>query len=307
MEVTNPHDKFFKESFSDKMFALDFIQGAFPKDLLEKLDLNSLELDNNSYIDEELKEFFSDIVYNCNYAESKVKVALLFEHKSYLPDYPFLQLLKYMIKIWDTDIKQKEKLTPVIPVIFYHGTEKWEYKKIFEYFENIDSILHNFIPDFNYILTDLSNYSNEQLKNELFHNELLKVSLLIMKNIFDEKKLKKNLEDFIKLGKFYYEEERGLRFLESLIRYIYNNVENIGADEVIDTVKKISTVGGEQSMTVAMKLREEGKIEGKIEGEIKVAVKMIKQGYSIENVLECTDLKKSEVQSLLEKYRVSKS
>ena len=60
-----------------------------------------LEIPNNMIIfgDEELKEFYSDIVYNCKYdGKTDIKISLLFEHKSYAPDYPQLQLIKYMIK-----------------------------------------------------------------------------------------------------------------------------------------------------------------------------------------------------------------
>ena len=34
---------------------------------LEKLNLDTLGNDNNSYIDETLQEYYSDIVYNCEY------------------------------------------------------------------------------------------------------------------------------------------------------------------------------------------------------------------------------------------------
>lgn len=39
------------------------IRTIFPEEILKKLDLSTLTVDNNSYIDEELKEHFSDIVY----------------------------------------------------------------------------------------------------------------------------------------------------------------------------------------------------------------------------------------------------
>ncbi len=31
-----------------------------------------------------------------------------------------------MLNIWEYEIKKKEELCVVIPVIFYHGKEKWE-------------------------------------------------------------------------------------------------------------------------------------------------------------------------------------
>ncbi|MEW6620615.1 MAG: Rpn family recombination-promoting nuclease/putative transposase [bacterium] len=48
MEISNPHDAFFKEVFSNKENADDFINATLPEDLKKNLDLSTLELDNNS-------------------------------------------------------------------------------------------------------------------------------------------------------------------------------------------------------------------------------------------------------------------
>jgi len=297
LEITNPHDKFFKESFTNKEIVTDFIKGSFPKELVDNLDLSSLDLDNNSYIDEELKEYYSDLVYNCNYRYLNIKISIIFEHKSFVPDYPFLQLLKYIIKIWDFNIKQKENLIPVIPLIFYHGKEKWEYKKITRYFTGIDNNLEKYIPDFDYLLMDLSKYENEDIKERIYKNEFLKISLLIFKNIYDEEKLKKNLENFLILGKLYYEEEKGLKFLESVIRYLYINLENTRVEDIVHIIEKISETGGKETMTIAMKLKEEGRVEAKVED----ALNLIKEGVSIDIISRCTGLSKTEIERIMKK------
>ena len=106
MEIFNPHDKFFKETFSIRENVIDFLTGTFPPEIFKKLDLSTLTRDNNSYIDEELKEHFSDIVYTCYCKDKELKITLLFEHKSYSVTCPHLQLLKYLLKIWEANIKQ---------------------------------------------------------------------------------------------------------------------------------------------------------------------------------------------------------
>ena len=58
MEIFNPHDKFFKETFSIRENVIDFLTGTFPPEIFKKLDLSTLTRDNSSYIDEELKEHF---------------------------------------------------------------------------------------------------------------------------------------------------------------------------------------------------------------------------------------------------------
>jgi predicted transposase/invertase (TIGR01784 family) len=280
VSVPNPHDVFFKEVFSDKDNAVDFIKGVFPRELKEKLALSTLELDNNSYVDEELKESFSDIVYNCLYqGQEDIKITLLFEHKSYVPDYPHLQIIKYMLNIWTTQEKQKEKLTHIVPVVLYHGKEKWKNKRFIEYFPLKDKALSFYTPDINYLLIDLSNYHDEDIKAKIFTGVSLEITLLLMKNIYDKKKLRQTLESFLEIGRLFFKQEKGLRFLESVIRYIYNATE-IESYEVIEAVKKISQKGGELAMTTAMKLmekgRKEGIKEGIKEGESKVLLDWIK-------------------------------
>ncbi len=278
MEIINPHDKFFKETFSIRENVIDFFQGIISEEIVKKLDLSTLALDNNSYVDEELREHFSDIVYTCICNDKELTIALLFEHKSYSVRCPYLQLLRYLLKIWEANIKQAERLMPVIPVILYHGKEEWKVRRFSEYFEGIDETFCRFIPEFEYILTDLSKYSNEDIKEKVFRKASLEISLLIMRNIFNENELESNLKDFFEIGRHYFEEEEGLRFLESIIRYLYSTTE-IEVDTVVDTIKEISEKGGEISMTTAAKLIEKGKIEGKIEGEKALLIRLIERKW----------------------------
>lgn len=65
----------------------------------------------------------------------------------------------------------------------------------------------------------------------------------------------------------YFEEEEGLKFLESVIRYLYY-ASDIAEERVIDALKEISEEGGKLSMTIAARLIEKGKITGRMEGRV---------------------------------------
>src|SRR6056297_82572 len=85
-----PHDVFAKEVLSHKQNAVDFFRGILPDPLRATLRLRSIKLDTTSYTDRELEKYFSDVVYNCSYRSgtSSAKLALLFEHKSFVPRFP---------------------------------------------------------------------------------------------------------------------------------------------------------------------------------------------------------------------------
>ena len=65
--MTNHHDTFFKQVFSDKANTIDFSKHALREALAANLDYESFRLENVSYVDEHLAEYFSDVVYTCNY------------------------------------------------------------------------------------------------------------------------------------------------------------------------------------------------------------------------------------------------
>lgn len=66
------------------------------------------------------------------------------------------------------------------------------------------------------------------------------------------------MEILNEIGRQYFEEKEGLKFLESVIRYLYSATE-IEVDKVVNVLKEISERGGELGMTTAMKLIEKAK------------------------------------------------
>ncbi len=62
-DITNPHDKFFKEVLSRQEVARDFILYYLPSDIVGLFDIESLEIMKDSFIDKELKKHFSNILY----------------------------------------------------------------------------------------------------------------------------------------------------------------------------------------------------------------------------------------------------
>ena len=299
MEIINPHDKTFKEIEGIKENAVDLIRASFPSDILKNIDLESLELDNTVYIDEELKEYFSDLVYQSSYKKDKdIKIALLFEHKSYLPEYPALQLLKYILCILDANVKQKNKLPLVISCVFYHGKDKWEKRNITDYYQDIDKNLLSYIPDFKYLLFDLSKYTDKDIKEKLFQRESNKILCLLFKHVFDETYLYNELENFLMIGRNYYETEEGNRFLISILNYLFNTTE-LDSKELTNILDKLIKNGGTLTMTTAMKLREEGIKEGIKEGILvkarEDAKNMLTEGLDLNLISRITGLTIQEI------------
>jgi predicted transposase/invertase (TIGR01784 family) len=292
MELHKSHDKFFKEVFSNIEEAIDLIKNTIPENVLDKIDLDTLQLDNASYTDKKLKEHFSDLVFNCEYGEGKIKVAFLFEHKSYVPSYPHLQVLNYMIKIWEMNIKEKSALMPVIPIIVYHGKENWEEEKFSDYFPGIDAYLLPFFPNFEYILENLPTVDFNKIL-ESYQSPVAKLALAFLKYIFMSDELTKLLPDlFFALENFKFD-SKIKDFIVSFTIYLANN-SDIEVDEIVRSLEKVNTEGGQIAMTTAEKLINQGKTEGKIEGKIE----NLKQ--NIINIYQKLKLEPQQIANILE-------
>jgi len=287
--ITSAHDKYFKQLFSKKAEMKEFLANGLPE-IAKMLDLNTLQLDATSYIDKSLNIGFSDIVYNCRYIKNiDLKICLLFEHKSFVVNNPYLQLLGYMLKIWEQNIKQGQKLTPVIPILFYHGNEEWNYKSFENYFGKLDSNLKQYLPIFNYQQVNTINWSDEQI-NSMFQMVSLKIGVLVMKHIFDDpeyliNELTKLFSGLTQL----LETESGKAFFETTIIY-FLNATKLKPEQLKKKVSEISQKAVDIVETGAMYLQ-------RIERE-KFAIKLIQDDLDNNLIIKYTQLTNEQIEIL---------
>ena len=131
-EISNPHDRFFKDVLSRREAARDFVLYYLPADLAALLDVESLVVSKDSFVDKDLREHFSDILYQVDLKQGdSAYIYLLFEHKSYSDPLIALHLLRYMLRIWEQGVKQGKArpFSPIIPIVVYHGKSKWKTSK----------------------------------------------------------------------------------------------------------------------------------------------------------------------------------
>ena len=239
--ISKIHDRFFKQVFSYLKVMREFIEQTFPEYIVKILNLNTLVNDANSYIDEKLKENFSDLVYTCHSKNNiELKIALLFEHKSDVVDYPDFQIMNYTNKIGDSCEKMGSKRILVLPIIFYHGNQKWIKRQLYEYYGNLDEELRCFVPKFDYILIDISTISDEKIhKYKLYE---LQISLFLFKYIFKKEELKQKFDFFFEKNKQLTKDEEG--FMVTFLEYLSNNLNNNDMETVFEKVKDYTTSDG---------------------------------------------------------------
>lgn len=251
-QINNPHDKFFKETFSRLEVAQSFIEETFPVDLKSKLNLENLVLLTDSFVDSVLEEHLADLVYQTTFEGQEVLVTLLFEHKSYIDQFPHWQLLRYITNIWQQEQKQKQKPSLVIPIIIHHGDSAWKKASLQSYFGEIQQRLLPFLPEFEYILVSLNDFSDQQIAE--FKNTFLRTASLLMKHSRDDEKKLLRIESAIVDCLRAVDAIKDYDYMDTVILYMKNTLD-LTTNELFVIFTKVSTIITEKFMTVDQQIR----------------------------------------------------
>ncbi|MDD3050920.1 MAG: Rpn family recombination-promoting nuclease/putative transposase [Candidatus Cloacimonetes bacterium] len=267
-KVQNPHDKFFKDTFSNPLVTRDFIENYLPAPILKIVDLDELEIQDSSHVDEELSEVFSDMLFRTKINQREGYLYFLFEHKNYPDRMVALQLLTYMVRIWNRNVNKKidTHIPMIIPMVVCHGETKWKISPMFSdlilNFDTLPEEVKQMIPNYRYQLYDLSQFSDEDIKG----NAELMIALSVARDIF-KKSGEEFLETIFKAARALEEldeKETGLQYFETCMRYILSSGPKLTKEQFNTVVKQLEVTykkGSELTMTLAEVLREEGRQE----------------------------------------------
>ena len=62
----SPHSEFFTDIIGRKENAQNLLKKALPADIQAHLDLDSLQVEKGSYVDEDQRNHFSDLIFSVN-------------------------------------------------------------------------------------------------------------------------------------------------------------------------------------------------------------------------------------------------
>ena len=248
----DPHDRLFKRVMSDEANVRQFIKEFLPKDISSQIGLKEMKLIPTEKI-KGYNKYYMDIAVECHISNTKGQLYFVFEHKSYPDPGVLLQILSYMTVTWDEQKKKNVPLTPIIPVVIYHGSSSWNITTHFQgQFDSLNETIKPYIPEFNYVLVDLTQIPNKEIEQKAKATPFLMASLMIMKLV-----ALRDIEDIAKITVIINLPEE-----EKLILFLYL-LYTVDVDQT--TMQRIvKELGGEEIMpSLAEKLMSKGEIKGK--------------------------------------------
>ncbi|MFO0978867.1 MAG: Rpn family recombination-promoting nuclease/putative transposase [Planctomycetaceae bacterium] len=144
-----------------------------PSKLLAELKLGTLQLEAGSFVDADLREKFSDLLFSVELANApadasnkQALVYFLFEHKSQSDPLTVLQVLSYMVRIWEMRIRNSETLCPIVPLLVYHGETAWSAARSLAGLIPTPAALAEYQIQFQPPLLDLSRLDDGEIQGE---------------------------------------------------------------------------------------------------------------------------------------------
>ena len=213
------------------------------------------------------------------------------------------------MEIWEAKSKKEkaDELPVIVPLVVYHGKDRWKIGttlgETITGYKNLPEAIKKLVPNYKYLLYDLSQYTDDEIKGEA----QLRILFTTLRDIVT--KDSKGLQDSIFRAISYLREldnkQTGIEYFETLMRYIFNARADLTRVDFNAVVKKIETTypeGSEVVMTLAEIFREEGMEKGievgAKQGKIGVAKGLIKMGFSMEQIVDATGLPKKEIEKI---------
>ena len=230
----------------------------------EQISWETLELFEGSSVDEELRQHHSDLLFTVELAGRRALLYFLVEHKSGPDVLTSLQLLVYITRIWRRCRKKDpgtKTLPIVIPIVVYHGEDPWpgdtEHLDVIDIEPSMVPILGPHIPNFRFVLDDLSVVSSAELQQRTMA-DLGRLALFCLKRARHSGDLLGELCQWVGALRTLIDAPTQLEAHAALFRYIMH-VTDVPSSRLQDFLEQEVGSGTEKLMkTTAEQLEEKG-------------------------------------------------
>lgn len=291
--IHSPHDKYFKEAFGDVAVVQDFVKHYLSEEILGIIKVTTLKPLKESFIQEKMQEYFVDLLFEVQFGEQKGYLYFLFEHKSYKDPLFAVQLLRYMTEIWAQGGKkeQVERLPIILPIVFYHGKQKWKRPKTIANWvgdmQEIPPTLGKFVPNYEFLFYDFSKHGDEIVMG----GAKLRAYLEMVRHIHSEDP-DVLLYAFVKVYDMLQDDPS---FVRTTILYFFGAQDKVSVEEAKE---RLPVEGRKRLMSIAEQLRQEGKKEGRRENALEIARELLQLNMPEEEIIRVTKISREELETI---------
>ena len=297
--TSTPHDAIFKTFLSRVETARDFIMLHLPPALLRLCNLDTLQLASGSFLEENLRPYYSDMLYSLKTTRGEGYIYVLIEHQSSPDKHMAFRLMRYAIAAMQRHLDAGHDTLPlVIPILFYQGRRS-PYPWAMNWLEDFtDPQLACRIYSHDFTLVDITTIPDD----DIMQHRSMAALTLIQKHI-RQRDLAQLLD---KLASLLIMEHIDRQQVVALVNYMLQTSETQNATVFLRKLAQRVPRHGDELMTMAEQLEniglmkgiEKGKQAGEREATLKIARAMLENGLEDQAIVKMTGIAIEELRQL---------
>lgn len=280
------HDSGYKMLFSNPEMVKQLLTCFVNEEWINKIEYNSLEKIDKSFVTDEFSKRESDIIYKASFKGEDVYIFILLEFQSTVDRFMSLRILRYIAELYEHLIRNHKlsRLPAVFPVMLYNGEKRWTApEELNILIEN--SIPEKYIPCFRYYKIAVNEFSKDFL---------IKLNNTVAALFYSENctadEISKEINTIVNLFKT--EKPGEISSFIHWFRYMFQE-----RSDLVDEIKQLEDVKSMLRTTVK-KIAKENRLEGKLEGKLEVAQNLLKEKIPVKKIAELTGLSSEEIKKL---------
>lgn len=250
-----------------------------PEPVYKAINWGTCVRESGSFIDSELADSQSDLLFSVQLAEDRVLLYLLLEHQSTVAQLMPLRLAHYIVRIWKRYVKERGLPLPVIlPGLVTHAPGGWTgATTLSELIVPTPSSIQGLAPlvlDHSMLVLDLAGLDDAKLRGWAF-DAFSTLALVMLRDGRDSERLR---ADFARWRDVFLEvlsAPNGADAVAQVLRYIAVVTGDMHFQDFRATIASQLPEAEEITMTVAQELRQEGRQEGRQVERAEMLVKLL--------------------------------
>lgn len=294
-----PHDATFRQFLTQPDIARDFMQLHLPAELRAICDLSTLKLESGSFVEDDLRQYFSDVLYSLKTSAGDGYIHVLIEHQSTPDRHMAFRLIRYAVAAMQRHLETGHKKLPlVIPVLFYTG-KRSPYPYSTRWFDEFDDpTLAERLYGSAFPLVDVTVMPDDEI---MTHRSMAALTLL-QKHIHQRDIA--TLTD--RLATLLMADYLSSPQVTALIHYLLQAGESADYEAFVRELAQRVPQHGDALMTIAQQLEQKGIEKGRAEGielgeqrgiekgereaTLKIARTMLQNGLDRNTIMKMTGL-----------------
>jgi predicted transposase/invertase (TIGR01784 family) len=266
-KIQGPHDKIFKRVMTDRENAVSLLVNILPEAVRKHLVLEEIFYEKDTFVPAHLGNYYSDLLTSVPIKGGGItaRIYFLFEHKSFGGHNTPIQMLRYMLEIWDKydrEIRKPGEYLPVIiPVLIAHARDGWKYKKVSDYIDFPSEDFKAYVPDFDFVLYDAVTENPDDYE----FVETLKALLFIWRHYYSPDFMEHMVRVF-RLFNRIFPDAKFKDFVISIMEYLSAVRSEEEFIDILETARNELSGGDEIMGTIADMFRREGREQGIVLG-----------------------------------------